>query len=78
MNSWNKSPKQRYILPTHTVHGNTDLTSANGLIRNFYPKKTDFRELSDKKVADIENNLDNQPRKAFRNKMLMRILHTTI
>lgn len=37
----------------------------NGLIRDFYPKKTDFRDVSDKKIADVENNLNNRPRKAL-------------
>lgn len=37
----------------------------NGLIRDFYPKKFDFRDASDKNVADVENNLNNRPRKAL-------------
>ncbi len=37
----------------------------NGLIRDFYPKKTDFREISDADIAKVENNLNNRPRKAL-------------
>ncbi len=36
----------------------------NGLIRDFYPKKTDFRELSDKKVADVEK-FEQSTKKSF-------------
>ena len=37
----------------------------NGLIRDFYPKKTDFREVSDADIAKVERNLNNRPRKAL-------------
>lgn len=37
----------------------------NGLIRDFYPKKTDFREISDEDIAKVEMNLNNRPRKAL-------------
>lgn len=37
----------------------------NGLIRDFYPKKTDFRLVSDADIAKVEINLNNRPRKAL-------------
>ena len=37
----------------------------NGLIRDFYPKKTDFRDVSDADIAKVEQNLNNRPRKAL-------------
>jgi transposase, IS30 family len=37
----------------------------NGLIRDFYPKKTDFREVSDADIAQVEKNLNNRPRKSL-------------
>lgn len=37
----------------------------NGLIRDFLPKRTDFRLISDDKIQQIENNLNNRPRKVL-------------
>ena len=37
----------------------------NGLIRDFYPKKTDFRQVSDADIAKVEKNLNNRPRKSL-------------
>ncbi|MBL4652366.1 MAG: IS30 family transposase [Flavobacteriales bacterium] len=35
----------------------------NGLVRQYIPKKTDFRILSDEYIKSIENKLNNRPRK---------------
>lgn len=37
----------------------------NGLIRDFYPKKTDFRLYDDIAFREVENNLNNRPRKSL-------------
>lgn len=37
----------------------------NGLIRRFIPKKTDFSQITDDFVQEIENLLNNRPRKRF-------------
>ncbi len=37
----------------------------NGLIRDFLPKKTDFRLVDDSYIQFIENNLNNRPRKVL-------------
>ena len=37
----------------------------NGLIRDFYPKRFDFRNLSNQDIRDLENNLNNRPRKSL-------------
>ena len=37
----------------------------NGLIRDFYPKRTDFRNVSDEDIAKVEINLNNRPRKSL-------------
>lgn len=37
----------------------------NGLIRDFYPKKTDFREIGNEDIAKVERNLNNRPRKSL-------------
>ena len=35
----------------------------NGLIRDFYPKGTDFKKLTAQCILDLENLLNNRPRK---------------
>lgn len=35
----------------------------NGLIRQYFPKKTDFRKITEKEVQRVENILNNRPRK---------------
>ena len=37
----------------------------NGLIRDFLPKKTDFRKIDNQKIQEIANNLNNRPRKVL-------------
>lgn len=37
--------------------------NVNGLIRDFFPKKTDFKQISDQELQAVEDNLNNRPRK---------------
>ena len=37
--------------------------NTNGLIRRFFPKKTDFRNISDKEIRLVERLLNSRPRK---------------
>ncbi len=37
--------------------------NTNGLIRDFFPKKTDFTTISDEEIQQVEDNLNNRPRK---------------
>lgn len=37
----------------------------NGLIRYFFPKKTDFAKITDEQIAFVENLLNNRPRKSL-------------
>ncbi len=37
--------------------------NTNGLIRDFFPKKTDFRMISEAELQVVEDNLNNRPRK---------------
>ena len=37
--------------------------NTNGLIRDFFPKKTDFTTISEQELQAVENNLNNRPRK---------------
>jgi len=39
--------------------------NTNGLIRRFLPKGTDFRNVSAERLKEIENNLNNRPRKVL-------------
>lgn len=39
--------------------------NTNGLIRRFLPKGTDFNEVSFERLKEIENNLNNRPRKVL-------------
>ncbi len=37
--------------------------NTNGLIRDFFPKKTDFTTITDQELQAVEDNLNNRPRK---------------
>jgi len=37
----------------------------NGLVRQYFPKKTDFSTITDQQVENIEKKLNNRPRKRF-------------
>jgi IS30 family transposase len=37
--------------------------NTNGLIRRFFPKKTDFRTISDEEIRTVERLLNSRPRK---------------
>lgn len=37
--------------------------NTNGLIRDYFPKKTDFTTVSDEELQTVEDNLNNRPRK---------------
>jgi len=39
--------------------------NTNGLIRRYIPKKTDFTTISDKEIIQIQNDLNNRPRKTL-------------
>ena len=39
--------------------------NTNGLIRQYFPKKTDFRKISHHAVAEVERKLNNRPRKCL-------------
>ena len=37
----------------------------NGLIRRYFPKGMSFENITDEQVQDVENKLNNRPRKRF-------------
>lgn len=39
--------------------------NANGLIRDFFPKGTDFKKLTNRDILKVESMLNNRPRKRF-------------
>jgi IS30 family transposase len=39
--------------------------NTNGLVRDFYPKRTDFRNHTDKEFLELQNILNNRPRKTL-------------
>lgn len=39
--------------------------NTNGLIRRFFPKGTDFSKVTKKQLLDVQNNLNNRPRKVL-------------
>ena len=39
--------------------------NGNGLIRDFFPKGTDFTTVTDQAIADMETLLNNRPRKVL-------------
>ena len=39
--------------------------NTNGLVRQYFPKKTDFTNLSDSDIQKVADRLNNRPRKAL-------------
>ena len=39
--------------------------NTNGLIRQYFPKKTDFTMITDKQIKEVEDKLNNRPRKTL-------------
>jgi len=37
----------------------------NGLIRQYFPKRTDFKTVTEQQIMDIEKKINNRPRKRF-------------
>ena len=53
-----------FVYPYHSWERGLS-ESTNGLIRQYFPKKTDFREISDKEVLHVQRLLNNRPRKTL-------------
>ena len=52
----------------------------NGLIRQYLPKSTDFTQVSDEMVHEIEDKLNNRPRKilGYKTRMEVMMMHQNI
>ena len=51
------------FLETHVARGTNENT--NGLIRQFFPKSTDFKKVTSKEVKRVQYLLNGRPRKAL-------------
>ena len=58
----NLSMKIYFAHPYHSWERGSN-ENANGLIRRFFPKKTDFRTISDAEIRMVERLLNSRPRK---------------
>ena len=52
------------------------LTVPNGLIRQYFPKGTDFNNISDDAIMIVENELNNRPRKCLEYRSPRQILNS--
>jgi len=51
-----------YANPYHSWERGTN-ENTNGLIRDYFPKKTDFDMITNEEISFVENELNNRPRK---------------
>ena len=54
----------KYSVPFHSWERGAN-ENTNGLIRQYIPKGTDFSELTDEMLAEIEWKLNHRPRKSL-------------
>jgi len=54
-----------YFTRPYTSQDKGSIENRNGVIRRFYPKKTDFNEVSVKDVKDVEKMINNRPVRKF-------------
>jgi len=50
--------------------------NTNGLLRQYFPKGTDFNIISDDTISTVENELNNRPRKCLNYKSPIEIFNT--
>jgi len=55
---------QRLQIPIYFAHAcSSNERATNGLLRQYFPKKTDFRDISHHPLAHATDRLNNRPRK---------------
>ena len=59
-----------YFTRPYTSQDKGSIENRNGVIRRFYPKKTDFNEVDAKDVKRVENLINNRPIRKFNYKFL--------
>ena len=50
----------------------------NGLIREYFPKEKEFQEITDKEIVDVQNRLNDRPRKILDYKTPAEVFFDTI
>lgn len=56
---------ETYFTRPYTSQDKGSIENRNGVIRRFFPKKTDFNEVSDKEIKEVEIKLNNRPVRKF-------------
>jgi len=56
--------KSYFAHPYHSWEGGLN-ENTNGLIRQYFPKKTDFKTISKERVREVQDLLNSRPRKTF-------------
>ena len=54
-----------YFTRPYTSQDKGSIENRNGVIRRFYPKKTDFNEVSNQEVKRVEKMINNRPIRKF-------------
>jgi hypothetical protein len=63
--------KCKYISVIHTARGKEVLIITNGLVRDFFPKGTDFTKVSKQEVSKIQHWINERPRETLNDKTLI-------
>jgi len=61
----NKLGVKTYFTRPYTSQDKGSIENRNGVIRRFYPKKTDFNEVTEKDVKRVEKLINNRPIRKF-------------
>jgi IS30 family transposase len=64
-----------YFAHAYCSHERGSNENLNGLVRRFFPKKTDFRKVSDEEIHRVEYLLNTRPRKRFGGKTPLEVLY---
>ena len=63
-----------YFAHPYCSHERGSNENLNGLVRRFFPKKTDFRNVSEEEIRKVEYLLNTRPRKRFGGKNPLEVL----
>ena len=50
----------------------------NGLIREYFPKKTEFKNITDEQIVEVQNKLNSRPRKVLNYRTPAEVFFDTI
>ncbi len=57
-----------YFCHTYAAHERGTNENTNGLVRDYFPKRTDFALISEERIQEVEDLLNNRPRKRLKYK----------